>query len=90
MSKLKEALDALGLGKGAGSGEVRVLVALRQPQPDAATLARLRALGLTIEKVVRSTLIGRCPAAVLDKLRADPAVGAVERSVPLELKPGKR
>ena len=84
MSDLKKALRGSGLDLLARSGTTKVIVALRVAQPDAACLDHLRALGLSIERVLRGKIIGRVQARSIEALEADPLVEAVERSVALE------
>ena len=84
MSDLKKALQNSGLDLLASSRTTKVIVALRVAEPDAACLDHLRGLGLSIERVLRSKVIGTVEARAIPALKADPRVEAVERSVPLE------
>jgi hypothetical protein len=68
---------------GATGVGVGVIVAVRPEAPPADVLARLKALGLQVERTVGDKIIGTIDGAGVERLRADPAVDAVETSVRL-------
>ena len=70
-------------GRARAAGPTGVIVAVRPDAPPAEVLARLRALGLQVERTVGDKIIGTIDGAGVERLRADPAVDAVETSVRL-------
>jgi hypothetical protein len=68
-------------GRAAAAGTTGVIVAVRPGAEPSEVLARLRGLGLQVERTVGDKVIGRIEGANVDRLRADPAVDAVETSV---------
>lgn len=65
-------------------GSVRVLVGLRVKSPDQTLLGHLADLGLSIDSVVQSTVIGSIDAAKIADLEGEPHVAEVELSAPLQ------
>ena len=80
---LKDILRKSNQGLTEKSGYVKVLVALKSSKPDQASLDRLRALGLSIDRVVRNKVIGSIAADRLNALKKDPQVAEAELSVRL-------
>ena len=65
------------------AGQVKVLVALHESSPDEKCLAGLKALGLTIDKVVGNKVIGSINGAALSALGKARSVAEVETSTRL-------
>ncbi|MFI5457206.1 MAG: hypothetical protein ACHRXM_17310 [Isosphaerales bacterium] len=83
---LKSILRGSGLDTVASCDSVRVLVELKSDQPGGDCLERLAKLGLDVHQVVGKTILGSIERGRIPTLKDDPAVGAVELSVPLKPK----
>ena len=83
MSTNLKAIRDRAVGSAGQPGAVKVLVALRVSEPDASLLDRLRGLGLTIDRVIKSTVLGSVPASQMEALRGDAQVAEVEPSARL-------
>jgi len=83
-SNLKDILRRSNLGQIEKKGIVKVLVALNISDPDQACLERFRALGLSIEKIIKNKIIGTIDVNNLPVLEADDQVAETEISVTLE------
>jgi hypothetical protein len=79
----RDLLRASRPGGAAGTAKTGVIVAVRPDPSLEAVVARLQALGLEVEHTVGDKVIGRLDGALLDRLRADPAVTEVETSTRL-------
>jgi len=83
---LKSILRGSGLDIVAPGESLRVLVELKSDETGGECLARLAKLGLDVHRVVGKTVLGSIEHGRIPTLRDDPAVAAVELSVPLKPK----
>ena len=68
--ELREILDQSGLDPTRSSGSVNVLVDLRVPKPDQFLIADLERVGLVVNRIVGSTVLGSIDAAKMSELHA--------------------
>jgi hypothetical protein len=83
---LKSILRGAGLDMVTSHDAVRVLVELKSDEPGVDCLARLSKLGLDTQRVLGKTILGSIQRGRIPALSDDPAVAAVELSVPLKPK----
>jgi hypothetical protein len=79
LKRIREALEKRGEDS---RGRVRVFVALKAKNPEQRLLDRLRALGLSIDRVIDSTIVGAVPRSRINE--GGPGVTEMEESVRLE------
>jgi hypothetical protein len=83
---LKSIVRGSGFDLGNPQDSVRVLVELKSDKPDGDSLERLTKLGLDVHRVIGKTILSSIERGRIPALRDDPAIAAVELSVPLKPK----
>ena len=81
--ELRNLLAKSGLDPMSGEERISVLVSLNTREPDSPDLAHLTASGLTIDRVIGSTVLGTILPSQVAALRSDKMVREVEPSVQL-------
>lgn len=81
--ELRSLMAKSGLDPMAGEQRMSVLVSLNTREPESPDLAHLTASGLTIDRVIGSTVLGTILPSQVAALRSDKMVREVEPSVQL-------